>query len=236
MKTRKAIQKRDSILQAAAKVAARRGYAETTLAEIGEEAGTFAGSLYYYFPSKDALLEEVLNIGTTSVSSPVMEAVAALPGDASAWRKIKTALDEHVERMLSKNDFITAYWKIIDQVPDSIGGRHREHPRKYGNFWRALIREGQEEGIVHEDLEPNLVQLFMLGATIYAQDWYNPSGKLKPRQLSDHLARIFFRGVSPIDADLTFDKPKARKMDAEIPAEPAAPGAKRKRTRGTQTA
>lgn len=211
MKTRKAIQKRDRILQAAAEVAAKRGYAEATLAEIGEVAGTFAGSLYYYFPSKDALLEEVLNIGTTSVSTPVMEAVAALPNDASAWRKIKTALDEHVEHMLSKNDFITAYWKIIDQVPESIGGRHREHPRKYGHFWRDLIREGQEEGVVRNDLEPNLVQLFLLGATIYAQDWYDPSGKLKPRQLSDQLARMFFRGISPADADLTFDKPAASK-------------------------
>lgn len=229
MKTRKAIQKRDRILQAAAKVVAHRGYAETTLAEIGEVAGTFAGSLYYYFPSKDALVEEVLNIGTTSVSAPVMEAVAGLPNDASAWRKIKTALDEHVERMLSKNDFITAYWKIVDQVPEAMGGRHREHPRKYGDFWRALIREGQSEGIVRHDLEPNLVQLFLLGATIYAQDWYDPTRQLKPRQLSDQLARMFFRGISPADAELTFDKPTSVKpvaterLSASPREKPAAP-------------
>ncbi|MEJ7925147.1 TetR/AcrR family transcriptional regulator [Sphingobium sp. AN641] len=213
MKTSKAVRKRDKILQAAASVVAQRGYADATLAEIGEVAGTFAGSLYYYFPSKDALVEEVLNIGTTSVSAPVMEAVAALPNDASAWRKIKTALDEHVERILSKNDFITAYWKIIDQVPEAMSGRHREHPRKYGGFWRDLIREGQAEGIIRSDLEPNLVQLFLLGATIYGQVWYNPAGALKPRQLSDQLARMFFRGISPPDADLTFDKAAAASPD-----------------------
>lgn len=227
MKTTKAIQKRDRILHAAAKVIAQRGYADATLAEIGDVAGTFAGSLYYYFPSKEAIVEEVLNIGTTSVSAPVMEAVADLPKDASAWRKIKTALDEHVERMLSKNDFITAYWKIIDQVPEEIGGPHREHPRAYGEFWRDLIREGQDEGIVHDDVDPNLVQLFLIGATIYAQDWYNPARKLKPRQLSDQLARMFFRGISPINANLTFDKvtvekPKRVETSSSTPRNKAA--------------
>ena len=45
-----------AILAAAAHVFAERGYANTTTNHIAEHAGVSIGSLYQYFPSKDALL------------------------------------------------------------------------------------------------------------------------------------------------------------------------------------
>lgn len=50
----------DAILQAAAQVFTRRGYAGTTTNHIAERAGVSIGSLYEYFPSKDALLVALL--------------------------------------------------------------------------------------------------------------------------------------------------------------------------------
>ncbi len=44
------------VLEAAAQVFARRGYAGATTNHIAEHAGVSVGSLYEYFPSKDALL------------------------------------------------------------------------------------------------------------------------------------------------------------------------------------
>ena len=46
----------DAILKAAAQVFVRRGYAGATTNHIAERAGVSIGSLYEYFPSKDALL------------------------------------------------------------------------------------------------------------------------------------------------------------------------------------
>jgi AcrR family transcriptional regulator len=46
----------DQILEAAAHVFAERGYAGATTNHIAERAGVSIGSLYQYFPSKDAIL------------------------------------------------------------------------------------------------------------------------------------------------------------------------------------
>jgi AcrR family transcriptional regulator len=46
----------DSVLEAAAQVFAQRGYANTTTNHIAARAGVSIGSLYQYFPSKDAVL------------------------------------------------------------------------------------------------------------------------------------------------------------------------------------
>src|SRR5690242_10810093 len=56
----KSIARRQRILDAAARALAEQGYSEAKLSDIAEEAGTHAGSLYYYFPSREHLMEEVL--------------------------------------------------------------------------------------------------------------------------------------------------------------------------------
>jgi AcrR family transcriptional regulator len=46
----------ESILDAAAQVFERHGYAAGTTSRIAERAGVSIGSLYQYFPNKDAIL------------------------------------------------------------------------------------------------------------------------------------------------------------------------------------
>lgn len=56
----KAIRNRNALLRAGAKVVARYGYAEASIARIAEEAGLAQGTFYLYFPTRQALLDEVL--------------------------------------------------------------------------------------------------------------------------------------------------------------------------------
>jgi AcrR family transcriptional regulator len=46
----------EAVLDAAARVLVRRGYAGTTTNHVAEKAGISVGSLYQYFPNKDALV------------------------------------------------------------------------------------------------------------------------------------------------------------------------------------
>lgn len=48
------------ILEAAVHVAARRGVTGASMDEIAEFAGVSKGSLYYNFPSKDAIFAELV--------------------------------------------------------------------------------------------------------------------------------------------------------------------------------
>jgi AcrR family transcriptional regulator len=70
----------DAVLKAAAQVFTRRGYAGATTNHIAERAGVSVGSLYEYFPSKDALLvalmEEHLGEGESVLQKVAAEVVA----------------------------------------------------------------------------------------------------------------------------------------------------------------
>ena len=62
---------RDAILKSAAKLFGRQGFSATTLRQIASKAKIEAGSIYYYFGSKDAILDEVLDRGLRHVFESV---------------------------------------------------------------------------------------------------------------------------------------------------------------------
>lgn len=194
--TKKSTLKRKKILAAAAKIFGLKGYAEATLAEIGIEAGTHAGSLYYYFASKEDLVEEVLNIGTRGVEELVVAAVDALPKDTPPLERFRTAFQVHVSQMLLKDDFIIAYWKIIDQVPEEIKQRHLQTPRNYGVYLQNLIDDAQKAGQIRQDIDGSILRLMMVGSSIYALEWYHPEGRLGRVEVADVLIEMFFNGVT----------------------------------------
>ena len=51
---------RDRILASAARLFAKKGYAETSVRELAVAVGLNSASLYYHFPSKNAILEQIL--------------------------------------------------------------------------------------------------------------------------------------------------------------------------------
>jgi AcrR family transcriptional regulator len=53
-------ERRQAILEAALRVWSKRGFDGTSVAEVAREAGLTKGTLYLYFPGKQALLEETL--------------------------------------------------------------------------------------------------------------------------------------------------------------------------------
>jgi AcrR family transcriptional regulator len=85
-----------AILEGAARVLARRGYAAATTNRIAERAGVSIGSLYEYFPNKDsvltALFERHTEQGGAQVLADLEAAIAAGGGLPALVRALVAAL------------------------------------------------------------------------------------------------------------------------------------------------
>src|SRR5215470_13155378 len=53
--------RRDQILEAALHLFARKGFAESTVDEVAAEAGLGKATIYLYFPSKEVLLQKLVD-------------------------------------------------------------------------------------------------------------------------------------------------------------------------------
>jgi len=62
------------IIQAAIRVLARQGYARTSLMDIAREAGMSKGAVHYHFPTKEALIQVVLETACDAVANRTIEA------------------------------------------------------------------------------------------------------------------------------------------------------------------
>jgi len=95
---RRSIETVEAILQGAAQVFERHGYAAGTTNRIAERAGVSIGTLYQYFPDKDAILlaltERHLQEGTSALQPLLSELIERPPPVGEALRRLLEALLE----------------------------------------------------------------------------------------------------------------------------------------------
>ena len=89
------------IVQAATRVLARQGYARTSLMDIAKEAGMSKGAVHYHFPTKEALIQEVLAHATNVVQERTL---AAWAEDATPFVGLRRSLETLWEVRASRSD------------------------------------------------------------------------------------------------------------------------------------
>lgn len=79
--SRRADARPDEVLDAAIAVFAQKGYARTKMDDIAKAAGISKGTVYLYFPSKDALVEGIVRRAVTPIAEGALPQLAAFQGD-----------------------------------------------------------------------------------------------------------------------------------------------------------
>src|SRR5580693_4098228 len=88
----KSARTRRRILDAAAHVLSRKGYAGTRLTDVADQAEIQAPAIYYYFPSRDDLIEEVMWTGIALMREHVTKVLTALTPGADPLERIDAAV------------------------------------------------------------------------------------------------------------------------------------------------
>jgi AcrR family transcriptional regulator len=194
-RTRKSEQTRQRLLDAAARVFRDKGYAGARLADIAAAAEMHTPGVYYYFPSKEDLVEEVLRTGVARAAAFVEERVAALPGGASALDRLRAAIEGHVLMVLEIGDYTSANIRIFGQLPDDIRRRHLAQQRAYGDLWRSLLEDAGAAGELRPDLDLSVVRMLILGALNWTVEWYRP-GAASAREVARHATTMICEGLA----------------------------------------
>ena len=140
---------RDQILDAAERLFAARGFARTTIKDIGIEAGLNSALLYYYFADKDELYREVLR---RFVSRLVARTMSELTAAGSPEARVRALLTAQAEMLLANPHFPRL---MVRELAESDGAHAVEqfHLLAATTFRRLceLIEEGQRAGIFREE-------------------------------------------------------------------------------------
>jgi AcrR family transcriptional regulator len=177
---------RRQILDAAAHLLKHQGYEATTTRAIGAAVGIKGASIYHHFPSKDALVGEVVNEGVRVVHDAVVAALAALPARATPKRRLETAIKSHLLASLEHSDYTSASIRTFAFLPDGVRKECGAERRRYETLWRDLVEELFDASLLDAKLSRDAVRLLLLGAVNWAGEWYRPG-----RMGIDEIARDF---------------------------------------------
>jgi TetR/AcrR family transcriptional regulator, cholesterol catabolism regulator len=170
----KSARTRQRILDAAAHVLSRKGYAGTRLSDVAGQAEIQPPAIYYYFPSRDDLIEEVMWSGIANMRVHLARVIAALPPDAGPFDRIDAAVEAHLRYSLELSDYTTASIRNAGQVPEGIAVRYNAEAAQYGDLWRKLLQDADNAGLLRADLDPMAARMLVLGALNWAAEWWNP--------------------------------------------------------------
>lgn len=156
------------------------GLAFTSMADLAKITGVKTSSIYYYFPSKDALIEETFRIGIELVHSKVREAVEGLGPKATHRQRFFAAFTAHLSALLGENDYSSANIKNYSHASIAVRQKNREVRAKYGRFWMSLLKDAQADGAIGKDVNLSMVRMLLVGAMNWATEWYSPQGGTIP--------------------------------------------------------
>ena len=159
--------RRQALLEAAARHFRQRGYSGAALRDIADAAGMLAGSIYYYFPSKEDLFVAVHGEGVRRISAAVDAAASA---ESDPWRRLEAAMAAHLEALLEGGDFAQV---VIRDLPAEV-------PREP----LVALRDGYEDRFRHligalpleAGSDRGTLRLMLLGALNWSRVWYRPAG------------------------------------------------------------
>ena len=125
----------EALLQATARVLIKEGYDRASTNKIAAVAGVSIGSLYQYFPSKEALVAAVIERHTQELSQVVRNAllkVAARPLEIAARELVAAAIDAHridpkLHRVLAEEVPRTGRLENIEAVERYARGLFRDY-------------------------------------------------------------------------------------------------------------
>jgi AcrR family transcriptional regulator len=181
-------------MNAAARVLLDRGYAGTRLADIADEAGLQAGSLYYHFDSKEKLVEEVLRYGVQFAHAHVRATVEELPESATPGERLEAAVRGFLEATLELGDMSPAHIRTFHQLPPDIQERLRPVRRAFGRFWEELVDAAISAGDVRGDIDPYILRVFIINALERVSD-IRPRSRRAASELSATMRTLIFDGI-----------------------------------------
>ncbi|MGJ8455150.1 TetR/AcrR family transcriptional regulator [Pseudothermotoga sp. U03pept] len=148
---------RERILEAARAAFSERGFEGVSVEEIAQRAGVRKALIYYYFPSKEVLFEEVWNNALEELERHIFKEIE---GESYYIRKIKRFLKAYIDFVTSRKILSSviererpAVLSASNEDSNTSWFRLKERYDVFVEKVAKLIDEGKENKVVHPDVD-----------------------------------------------------------------------------------
>lgn len=193
-------ERKQLVLDAAARQFESRGFHGTSMQDIASEIGITKAALYHYVSSKEQLLYEIHD---AFVSTMMEEAEEFIEAHERADEQLEFLIRSIFRNVAEYRPYVRAFFQDISGLGEDWGDRIREKRDRYEQMVEDCLASGVEQGVFRFPVEPNLAAMFFFGACNWAYQWMQADGALPPQDLATHWYEMLTKAFGPGASGLT---------------------------------
>jgi AcrR family transcriptional regulator len=183
------------VIEAAAVVFARQGYAAATVQQIADELGILKGSIYYYIKSKEDVLLRLLEEVHEDLDQ-LLKDIDAVEG-RTALERLELYVRSQAEYGLGNLTKISIYYDNLEQLSEKNRAHILARRKLHEEFVVQIILDGQREGTIDDQRDARLIAYSVFSTVIWPYRWYRPRGRIKAVDVVESCVAFVARGVAP---------------------------------------
>lgn len=153
-------EKYEAILEAAVKVIAANGYANSQVSKIAREAGVADGTVYLYFDSKEEIL---IDLFKEFLGSFIEDVKLKLLQEPDVAGKLQKLVENHLGKLEANPDLATVCQVELRQPDPKLRGVLGEILKGYFRLIEQIVEDGQASGFFDPGLNKYLARQMIFG-------------------------------------------------------------------------
>lgn len=189
-------QQREHLLDITLALYAEHGIAETSLNAIARKAGVSPAMLNYYFKSREALLDVVVEERFLPLRQRLVAHFVNEPRDPVTTF---SAFIREIADIIATHHWFGPLW--MQEVTEGQGGLGQHIKHRFGHAERdkvkSLIEGWQQQGLLNPDLEPQLLMTSILSMVLVPFTRFANDPAFNREKIVAHTLSLFCRGIRP---------------------------------------
>ncbi len=185
----------DTILAAASRAFAEKGYETTSITEIARAADVSDGLIYKYFSNKRDLLERVLEDFYERVIGDLDAKVA---GGKSFSEQLYILISVHLSTFVAERNLCRLFISEVRTASDYRGSAIQQLNRRYTSILIKMVDDAVTSSEIPRDVDPRVVRDMLFGAIEHSA-WRHTIAKrpLDVAGMARSITDIFLNGLCP---------------------------------------
>jgi AcrR family transcriptional regulator len=173
---------RRSVLDMATQLFAEHGYGGTSLLDVASALGMSRTAIYYYFSSKEKMLEalvEEVTFSSERQSSAIADREDLEPEDA-----LRLVARTHARWLLEHGLQFRVIDRTDSELPPHLRERHQQSKRTVLDNFTRVIERGVEHGRFRP-VDPRNAAFAIIGMCSWTAWWFKPDGRSSVAEVAD---------------------------------------------------
>lgn len=183
----------EQVSRVACAIFRERGYHATSMRAIASALGWQPAALYYYYPSKEELLYNIMDNAIETLTAYVNANIdAGLP----APDRLGQAITAHVTLIADHLDELSVFLHEMKALDTKRREILQAKSARYEHIFRDILHDGirtQE----FAGIDPRLARYLILSACNWIYNWYRPEGSYSPETIAASFTSMILHGMLP---------------------------------------